>query len=96
MAIPNTALEYTRAKRIIEDYEWAHKRAFPEKSTSDYVIPFRVMRDYVDLMAMARKASPGLHNITITVTRNPMLGLIHPDIMLASDIAVRVEGAKWA
>lgn len=94
MATPNTALEHGRAKRIIEDYEWAHKRAFPERGTSDYVIPFRIMRDYLDLMAMARKG-PGLHNITITVTRNPALGLIHPDIMLESDIAVRVEGQKW-
>lgn len=94
MATPNSALDHAGAKRIIERYLAAHDRAFLERGTSDYEIPFQVMRDYLDVMAAARKG-PGLHNVTITITRGPMLGLIHPDILIEDDITVRVEGQKW-
>lgn len=58
-------------------------------------IPFGIMREYLDVMAYAKDKRPGLHNKTITVTRNPVLGLLDWDLMLESDVAIRMEGAKW-
>ena len=91
---PVTLASRGSAERTIARYWAAHNRAFPERGASDYVIPHHVLRDYLDVMWAARHRN-GLHNVTITITRNPALGLIHPDILLESEISIRVEGQKW-
>lgn len=79
----------------VERYLSAHERAFPERGSSNYTIPHQVLRDYLDTIDAAKRVRPGLHNVTITVTKTPALGLIHPDILLDSDITVRVQGQTY-
>jgi hypothetical protein len=95
MATPLSLTDATSAKRAIARYWAAHDRAFPEKGSSDYMIPHQVLRDYLDVMWAAR-IKPGLHNKTITVTRTPILGILDWDVMLEEGVEIRVEGAKWA
>ena len=44
---------------VIERYEAAHERAFPKRGESDYVIPFQIMRDYLDFAAIATRHEIG-------------------------------------
>jgi hypothetical protein len=80
----------------IQRYEWAHERAFPERGQSNYRIPFQVMRDYLDTMAALKTMEPGLHNVTITVTKSGNISLLDSERLLDTDITIRVEGQKWA
>ena len=91
---PTTLANRGSTERAIARYWAAHQRAFPERGGSNYTIPHHILRDYLDVMWAARHRN-GLHNVTITVTRSPALGLLNPSVMLESDIEVRVEGAKW-
>lgn len=78
-------------KMVIGRFERFHDRMVRE----DKRIPFSVMREYLDVLAYAKDRRPGLHNKTITVTRNPVEGLLNWDLMLESDIVIRIEGQKW-
>ena len=97
MTTPSIFEDRTSAKQVIARYWRAHDHAFPERGTNDYVIPHHVLRDYLDVMAAVRNA-PGLHNITITVTRYGDINLLGAaaERILESDISIRMEGQKWA
>lgn len=78
----------------IERFEDWHEKVFGPKPSRP-AIPHWVMRDYLDTLNEARRNRPGLHNVTITVTRVPAMGLLNWDTMLSEGIEIRVEGQKW-
>lgn len=78
-----------------ENYEWWHNAVFGDRPSRD-AIPFNVLRKYLDEMAAIRAITPGLHNVTITVTKDPVLHLLDPNALLDSNISIRVAGQKWS
>jgi hypothetical protein len=71
------------------------KRYLIAHDAMEETIPPQVLRNYLDAMAIARRNTPGLHNKAITVTRNPVLGILDWDIMLETGTEIRVQGQRW-
>lgn len=75
----------------IKRFDWFNERMRKDGKP----IPNRVLRDYLDTLQLAKETRPGLHNVTITVTKVPATGLLNWDLMLESGTSIRVEGQKY-
>ena len=76
------------------DMEWWHNAVFGPNPSRN-AIPFRVLRAYLDELATAKRLANGLYNMTITVTKKPMTGVLNWDLMLEKGIDIKAEGQKW-
>lgn len=58
-------------------------------------VPTHVMREYLDLYRAAKKVQPGLHDVTIVITRNAsseMMKVLKKSVISKHNIQLEVRG----
>jgi hypothetical protein len=76
----------------VERYLKARERMSKEPGFS---IPNPVLRGFLDANRHARRFGRGLHPTVITVTPNPVTGILNWDVLAETETVIRVSGQHW-
>lgn len=85
--------------RIIKDAEYAEREydrdAEYARRNKRHIVPNWVLTDHLNTARTAHKYRPGLHDVVITVTKTPVLGLIPREWEYMEGLIIKVAGSKY-